>query len=328
MNILVVGGSGLLGSHTVKEALRRGHSVTILARGLSVSEWGSTAEVKVVRGDISAMTEDELRLALTGQDAVVYALGLDDRQPLKKPAYERLHEDHVDVCLRTLRAAKASGAKKFVVFGSYFVFFDRTRPELRLADIHPYIRSRREQEDAVLGETKPGFDSFMLEIPYVIGSMPGHVPPWSFLFDMLAMKGKSVFFFGKGGTAFVTAGQIAQAALGAIERGVGGTAYPIGGVNMSWLSLAERFFAAKGQNKTLRNLPIFFFTLFGFLSAIILSLSGKERGLDIRRFAPFQYGETFLDPEPSMKALGYAHADYTAELSRMIREWESLGASR
>ena len=51
--------------------------------------------------------------------------------------------------------------------------------------------------------------------------------------------------------------------------------------------LGRAFFAARGQAKTLRNPPISLFRLFGFLSAIGLSLSGKERGLDIRRFAPF-----------------------------------------
>jgi dihydroflavonol-4-reductase len=332
MNILVIGGTGLLGSHTVKEALVRGHSVSILSRGLISLADGSPREVpagvKLIHGDISAMDEDGLRRSMAGQEALVYSLGLDDRAGLPKPAYEALHRDHVDTCMRVLKSAKVSGVRKFVIFGSYFMSFDRAHPEWRLADLHPYIRTRREQEEAALGEAAPGFDVFILEIPYVIGSMPGQVPPWSFLFDMLAGRGRSAFFFGRGGTAAVSAGQVAEAALGAIERSGGGGAYPLGGINLSWKALAERFFAARGERKRLLGLPSFLFSLFGRLSAFTMALFGKERGLDIGRFASIQYGEAYLDAEPSMKALGYAHADYDAELASMVAEWEALRSPR
>jgi nucleoside-diphosphate-sugar epimerase len=325
MNILVIGGTGLLGSHTVKEAIARGHSVSILSRGSASGGRGAAPKgLRLIQGDITVMTEAALREAMAGQEAVVYALGLDDRASLPKPAYEALHKDHVDTCLRVARAAKASGARKFVVFGSYFMSFERAHPEWRLAEIHPYVRTRKEQEEAVLGEASPGFDPFVLEIPYVIGAAPGQVPPWSFLFDMLSGRGKVAFFFGRGGTAAVTAGQVAQAALGAIERSGGGGAYPLGGINLSWKDLVRRFFAVRGEVKRILALPPFLFSIFGVLSALALSIAGKERGLDIGRFASLQYGEAFLDCEPAMKALGYGHADYDAELASMVREWEAI----
>jgi Nucleoside-diphosphate-sugar epimerases len=266
------------------------------------------------------MDDGALRASFSGCGAAVYALGLDDRQPLPRPAYATLHRDHVDVCLRVLRAARDAGVAAFVAYGSYFTSFDRMHPELGLSRDHPYIRTRREQLEAVLKEAGPGFTASVLEIPYVIGSLPKRVPPWTFLFDMLSGKGKRAFFFLRGGTAAVTTGQIAQATLGAIEGGRSG-AYPLGGINLSWRELASRFLDARGMEKRLVNLPPFLFRAYGLASSLPLAISGRARGLDVASFARFQYSEAYLDPEPSMKALGYAHADYDAEFRAMVEEW-------
>jgi dihydroflavonol-4-reductase len=331
MNILVLGGSGLLGSYTVREAKRRGHATSILSRGSGIASGAAEGAdgARWIRGDVSSMTRGELAKAMAGQDAIVYALGLDDRAPIPRPAYETLRADHVDTCLKVLRAAREAGARKAVVFGSYFTYFDELKPELRLAQLHPYVRSRREQREMVAHESGPDFDTALLEIPYVIGSLPGKVPPWAFLFDMLAGGGPLSLFFHKGGTAAVTAHQVAEAAIGALERENGGAAYPLGALNLSWPELASRFWAIRGtRGKRLVGLPEPVFGAFGALSSLFLAFSGKERGLDIRRFARFQYYEAFIDPEPTMKALSFGHDDYGVELERMLREWESIRNSR
>jgi dihydroflavonol-4-reductase len=323
MNIIVIGGTGLLGTHAAREAVLRGHSVTSVSRG---GAHAVPEGARHIRCDIASASETELLRLFEGQDALVYALGLDDRRPLPRLAYEALHDDHAVLCLRVLRAAKAAGARKAVVLGSYFTSLERQRPELRLSDAHPYVRTRGEQSRAVLAESVQGFDTFMLEIPYVIGSLPGRLPPWTFLFDMLAAGGRSAFFFTRGGTAAVTAVQVGQAALGAIERGVGGTAYPLGGINLSWPDLARGFLTATAKVKRIRSLPRPLFEAYGAISALVLALAGKERGLRIARFAEVQYSEAYLDPDPSMRALGYGHADYDLELLRMVAEWEACRA--
>jgi dihydroflavonol-4-reductase len=322
VNVLVIGGSGLLGSFTVSEALKRGHGVTVLSRGLMRQNAETGPGVRTIRGDVYAMSRPDFERAFAGQGAIVYALGLDDRQLHDRPAYDVLHGDHVNTCLAVLRAAREAGVRKFVVFGSYFAYFDRLMPDLKLSYYHPYVRTRREQEDAVIDEAGPGFDTFVLEIPYVIGALPGRVPPWSFLFNMLAGKGNLALFFKKGGTAAVTARQIGEAAIGAIERGKGGTAYPMGGINLAWTELARRFFSIVGARKRLLSIPPGLFATFGFLGSILLFFRGKARGLNLARFAAFQYMNAFIAPEPSMAALGYAHDDYDSALSEMVGEWE------
>ena len=324
MKVLIFGGSGLLGTFAMREALARGHTVTALARG----QQDSTESVRWLRGDLSQMSDEELRAAVSGQDAVVYALGLDDREIHSRPSFPVFYEDHVTVCLAALRAAREAGVRKFVVFGSYFTHFDERMPELNLSAHHPYIRSRRDQRDAVLKEARSGFDTYVLELPYIIGSLPGRVPPWSFLFSMLAGRGKLAFFFDRGGTAAVTAKQVAQAAMGALEPEVPSGAYPLGGVNWSWPEWAERFFAVSRERKILVAIPRALFALFGLLSSLVLRLRGQERGLAIGRFADFQYRDAFVDPAPAQRALAYAHDDYDGALAELIREWMVLRRDR
>ena len=321
MKILIIGGSGLLGSHIAHEALAKGHTVTVLSRGNNTGTIVDSGKIKYIKGDMYALSDDELTAIFSGQDGAVYALGIDDRQLYKRPSYPQFHADHVDICLKALRKAKELGLKKFVVLGSYFTYFADKYPELKLTDNHTYIKTRAEQRDAVLRETCAGFDTFVLELPYILGTQPGKVPPWTFIFSMLATRGKFSLFFTKGGTAAVTAVQVGQAAIGAIEQGIGGKAYPLGGINYLWTDFAKKYFEVSKTKKFLIPLSPILFALFGIISAFVLRLQGKERGLNIGKFTRVQYMDAFIDPDYSMDILGYPHDDYDAALSNVIAEW-------
>lgn len=321
MNIFIIGGSGLLGSHIANEALKRGHNVTILSRGNIEGKNISDKNLRHIKGDIYKLSSDELSNILAGQEGVVYALGIDDRQTYKRPAYPQFHQDHVEICLKILKTAKSVGVKKFVVLGSYFTYFENKFPELKLAGNHIYIKTREEQRDAVLKETGSGFDTFVLELPYILGTQEGKVPPWTFLFSMLATPGKVTLFFTKGGTAAVTAVQVGQAAIGAIEQGIGGKAYPLGGKNYKWTDFAKKYFEITKKKKIIIPLYPLVFKIFGIINAFILGLQGIERGLNIGKFTKFQYMDAYLDPAYSMAVLGYKHDNYDDELSDVIKEW-------
>jgi nucleoside-diphosphate-sugar epimerase len=328
MNILIIGGSGLLGSHIADESLKRGHTVTILSRGSIDRKSMSDENLRHIRGDIYKLSNDEISTILAGQEGVVYAMGIDDRQTYRRPAYPQFHQDHVEICLKILKIAKAAGVKKFVVLGSYFTYFENKFPELKLVKNHIYIKTREEQRDAVLNETGPGFDTFVLELPYILGTQEGKVPPWTFLFSMLAAPGKVTLFFRKGGTAAVTAVQVGQAAIGAIEQGIGGKAYPLGGINYQWMDFAKKYFEITKNEKIVIPLYPVVFKIFGIISAFVLRLQGIERGLNIGKFTKFQYMEAYLDPASSMAVLGYNHDDYDAALLNVIEEWVKINSRR
>ncbi len=68
MKVLVIGGTGYIGDHTVKELLRRGHEVSVFARGTTHSSL--IQEITLIKGD-RHNPEDMSRLPALRPDAVI-----------------------------------------------------------------------------------------------------------------------------------------------------------------------------------------------------------------------------------------------------------------
>ena len=109
MKVLVVGGTGFIGSNLCRELSDRGHDVTALAR--DPGEAGLPPDVSTVRGDVTAY--DSLVDAFDGQDAVVNLVSL---SPLFRPSggnemHDRIHRRGTENCVR---AATERGVERFV----------------------------------------------------------------------------------------------------------------------------------------------------------------------------------------------------------------------
>ncbi|WP_299266114.1 complex I NDUFA9 subunit family protein [Halorientalis sp.] len=88
MNVLVVGGSGFIGTNLSRELSNRGHDVTVLSR--EPESEALPADVDTVRGDVTAY--DSIEGAFEDQAAVVYLVAL---SPLFQP--EGGNERHVEI---------------------------------------------------------------------------------------------------------------------------------------------------------------------------------------------------------------------------------------
>jgi NADH dehydrogenase len=109
MNVLVVGGSGFIGTHLSRELLDRGHEVAVLSRHPDAD--GVPSGVETVRGDVTAY--DSIEDAFEGRDAVVYLVSL---SPLFKPkgGNDRHFAVHTDGARNVLQAAEAHDVDRFV----------------------------------------------------------------------------------------------------------------------------------------------------------------------------------------------------------------------
>ncbi|MEF8851224.1 MAG: complex I NDUFA9 subunit family protein [Haloarculaceae archaeon] len=109
MNVLVVGGSGFIGTHLSEELTERGHDVTVLSRSPDEDELPDGVATET--GDVTDY--DSIEGAFEGQDAVVYLVEL---SPLFKPdggdtMHDRVHRGGTEHCVR---AAEAHGVDRFV----------------------------------------------------------------------------------------------------------------------------------------------------------------------------------------------------------------------
>ncbi len=102
----------------------------------------------------------------------------------------------------------------------------------------PYPRTRLLQEQVAFLEGEGAMDVMSLRLPYIFGLVAGQRPLWQFVLDRIAAGTGPVAVLG-GTTSAVTARQVAQAAVGAMENGTHGTAYPINGYDLSYVELNQ-----------------------------------------------------------------------------------------
>ncbi len=126
MSTLVLGGTGLLGYHAAVALLDGGQQVSSLSTGSNAPESWYPAGAVLHRGDVLEMSTEQLTELLIGKDALVYALGPDDRETPRAPAADFFNERLVETSVRVVHAAKTAGLRSAVVFGSYLTYFDRT----------------------------------------------------------------------------------------------------------------------------------------------------------------------------------------------------------
>jgi len=302
-NVLLVGGTGFLGYHAVRELIKRGHNVTILALPPLPAEGLFPKDVKILLADLNQLADAEISSLLRGQDAVVYAAGADDRLTPKAPAYPFFYKHNVEATVRLLTLARQAGMKKGIVLGSYFAHFDRAWPQLRLSQHHPYIRSRVEQEQAAIETGGSEMRVMILELPYIFGAMPGRTPLWKPLIDYIQFT--PILFFTRGGTNCITVEHVAEAIAGAVEQGEGGQRYLIGGENLTWQELLGRIGRNLGVAKKVVPVPNWIVSVGTFFVKVGHALQGKEGGLDPLALVKLQSAFTYFDPSASQLALGY-----------------------
>lgn len=300
---LVVGGTGFVGYHAVLELLRRGQAVTALARDLPLADL-LPPEVRYVEADIGELDDTSLTDLLRGHDGIVYAAGADDRTLPPRPAYPFFHKHNVETVGRVLNLARLAGLRRAVVCSSYFAYFNRIQPEWRLADHHPYIRSRQAEAQAAFDAGGNSLSVCVLELPYIFGSMPGRKPLWSPLIAYL--RSPWPIFYTKGGTSMVAVERVAEAIAGGLEQGEHGQNYPVGDENRTWPELLEPLSRMAGKPRRVWTLPSFLVIAVLALVQLYHRLRGLESGLHPTAFVRVQTRLTYFDPKPTQQALGFS----------------------
>jgi UDP-glucose-4-epimerase GalE len=149
MNVLVTGGAGYIGSHTVRRLVDLGHRVTVL----DTLEHGSAAAVQTARLVVGSVLDRPLVASLLGRegiDAVVhFAAYKSVEESIAEPG--RYFENNVAGSLALLESCRAAGVGRFVFSSSCAVY--GTPDQLPVAEDaalrpdNPYGESKRIVED-------------------------------------------------------------------------------------------------------------------------------------------------------------------------------------
>ncbi|MDF1683505.1 MAG: NAD(P)-dependent oxidoreductase [Legionellaceae bacterium] len=117
MNVLIIGGSGFMGSHTADELSQRGHHVTIFDR--AVSPWLKDNQ-KMVIGDY--MDGDTLSKALNDISVVYHFAGVADIGQSRELPYETIESNVMGLTKVLENVIKAKCVKRFVYASTMYVY--------------------------------------------------------------------------------------------------------------------------------------------------------------------------------------------------------------
>lgn len=318
--VIIVGGTGLLGYHAGLEFLKRGYSVSALAiKDIDLEAWFPN-DIRVFHEDVFDLSSDALETVMQGYDAMVYAMGPDDRSVPAAPASRFFQEKLVQTSAKVFAAAGRAGITRGVLLGSYFHHFHRKWPHLGLARRHPYIRARVDQEKAVLEAVRsvPGsrMETMILELPYIFGTMPGRIPLWKeVFFDRLLPM--NPIFYPSGGSSMICVENVAEAIAGAVAHGEHGKRYPIGGQNIPWKEMFAIMFRAIGVERRIIHVPHWVAALAGRQMMRKEKRRSREPGLHLAYVFKDIIGKKFyLEPANSVLALNYGIGDVRASIAR------------
>ncbi len=304
MRVLVIGGTGFIGYHATHELSRRGHQVTVLGLPPAPPKGTFPETVSIELHNIDQLEDRELDSLLSVYEAVVFAAGADDRSVPASPAAEFFYEANVKSAVRLTAASLRAGVKRFVLLGSYFTHFDRVWPHMELAKHHPYIASRKQQQE--LCTTIAGTDMALvaLELPYVFGAMPGVVPLWSPLVSYV--RSGAPLFYTNGGSNMVSVTSVAEAIAGACEDVNESRIFQVGERNVLWTELLKELCAITNRSDdTVHIIPDGSVNRLSWLVDALHTMQGRESGLHASHFSRVQTSCAFFDIQESQQALGY-----------------------
>ena len=108
MNVLVTGGTGVVGQAAVSELVRRGHRVRLLSRNAreDAAQWSDSVEP----WPASITEPDKITGAADGQDVVLHVAGIVDETPPELT----FQSVNVDGTRNIIREAERAGVGRFI----------------------------------------------------------------------------------------------------------------------------------------------------------------------------------------------------------------------
>lgn len=314
--VLIIGGTGYIGYHVCKELVDRNYLVTALSYDEVPADF-LPSEVSIIKADVSELSTSDLEKLFDGHDYFIFAAGADDRLTPKAPAHDFFYKANVMTVERLLKIAKASGVKKSIILNSYFGYFNRIWPEMHLSAKHPYIRSRKEQQEKAFEVAGNEMPTAVMELPYIVGVTPTKGSLWAGLIKYVNSSSKYKFYT-RGGTAVVSVRNVAQAIANAIELMSENTIYQVVDVNLTWEEWLKALRKDKSKEIKVIYIPKVLVKSAAFLLSLIQKLKGEESGLDIVPFIDLQTKNTFLPVEESKEKLKYGKYDIEEDFEDTI----------
>lgn len=303
---LVTGSTGFIGSALVRELALRGHMVHCLYRNIEKVKAITGPGISFFKGDI--LDTGSLKDAASGCDGVFHTAAFTGINASDNVIYDL----NVKGTINVLEAACFAGAKDIVITSTAGVFgpsSGRTIDETtkRTAGFFiKYEETKALAEQKALAYAEKGLNIRIVNPTRVYG--PGPMVASNSVTKMLKLysRGRWRFLPGDGRSTgnYVYVNDVVNGHILAMENGLPGERYILGGENADFITLFESVATVTGRRYSMVRLPLSLMLTTARISEIISSLSGNPpfitRGL-VKR-----YNHNWeLSSDKAVKEIGY-----------------------
>jgi dihydroflavonol-4-reductase len=312
---LVTGANGFLGATLVRKLLERGEHVKAFVRpetDLSALEGLPQDRMLLSVGNV--LSEGSVYRALTDVKRVYHTAAnfkLWDKDP------KSIIEPSTTGTRHVLRAAKARGVEKVVVTSSVAVLgttqdeeMDETH-ELNLGDPELYVRAKVEAAEVVSDALEDG-QQIVSVLP---GTMAGPgdrkpTPNGQLLLRYLKYPPSFPFPVVPGGLNIVDVEDVALGHIAAMDQGVSGQSYILGGDNLTFQQIFETLADVTGLAEPSK--PNAFY-------AQLMRFMGGEKLMTSRIIRDYVGSNVWVTSAKAEAELGYRHRSAREALARSVR---------
>jgi dihydroflavonol-4-reductase len=270
MKVLVTGANGLLGSHVVRELLRREYPVRVLVRPESNLKALEGLKVEYIYGNLTD-PEDVLH-AVRGCTYVIHSAARAVHSPSHLDAYREVNIDStgfiVDACIREkIRRLVYVSTANCIGSGTKSNPGTEDKPFIEWFKGSGYAYSKLLAQQMVLAAAEAGtLDAVVVNPTFIIGSFPGASGTSKLLSFVLFKK---VAFYPFGGKNYVDAEAAATGTVNAMEKGRKGDCYLLAGENHSYRDFLKMVAEVAGHHVILLPMPVFLLKLAGIAGSFI-----------------------------------------------------------
>jgi dihydroflavonol-4-reductase len=271
MKVFLTGANGMLGTYITKELLKKGYQVKGLIQPGRENNNLQGLDIELVYGDI---TDEQFILNATkGCDAIINTAASTQVYPRRNPIIWKVNE--------AAKAALQHKMKRLIHIGSANSFEEGpldapgdesgkyTWGKFGMDYMDSKYKVQLKLQEMCKNENLPVViinPGFMIG-PYDAGPTSGKM--------LIAVVKKQVPGFTKGGKCFVYSGDVAVAAVNAIDLGKNGECYIAGNENLSYKAFFQKICAAADMPFKLMKLPAFLTLAFGFISSCLARVTGN-----------------------------------------------------
>ena len=303
--IFVTGADGLLGGNLVRELLNQGYFVRAFVQRTSAAATLDGLPVDIVKGDLLDANLNTLDRAMEGCDAVFHCAAITDMRAPDAVVWRVNHGGTRNIVEAALRA----GIKRFVHTASASSYQAGTKANpgdesgafpaeyRKLAYMESkaaataYVRQRIEDE---------GLDAVFVAPTFMIGPHDTRPSSGELIRQFIRRRMRVV---SPGGRNFAYVGDVAKGMVAALEKGVTGECYLLGGENLTYMEFFSKVADTVKMDRPKWTLPQAAVSGAGSLGSAWERVTGKPVALN-HTLAKLACMHTFYSSKKAVEKLG------------------------